>query len=468
REHARTGQPEAARVALAVADWLGREMTSPEGAFWSAIDAETGGHEGAYYVWTRAELDVALGREDAEFLAPLLGFDGEPFFDGGAYVLHLPRPLAVQAAARRTTREALLAEMAPLQSTLLAARDRRQRPATDDKILADWNGTAIAGLATAGRALARPDLVARAARAADFLLATLRTGDGTLLHAWRAGEGRIAAFLSDYVYLVRGLLRLHGASGEARWLQEAQRLTAEQTRRLGSPQGGFFNAAGGDDLLVRGKEMFDGAMPAANGVAALNLLELAAATGDGAYRDAAERTLRAFAPIVATHPDGARTLTIAFAEVEMRKEETEAFNEGKDDGRPGAAAAPAPLSTEGLSDDGVGVLLEPRIELGGDELPGGWREFVLRFKVKRGWHLAVEDDLPRLAAVGAALDRVEWPSALPLPGEAGERAAPAFSGRVGVHGLLRRDAPRAAVVVRFVACGEGRCLPPAELRVDLP
>jgi uncharacterized protein YyaL (SSP411 family) len=452
REHARTGKPEPARVALATADWLAREMTSPEGAFWSAIDAETGGHEGAYYVWTRGELDAVLGREDAEFLAPLYGFDGEPFFEGGAYVLHLPRPLDVQAAQRRTTREALLAEIAPLAAKLLEARGRRPRPATDDKLLADWNGTAIGGLAVAGRLLNRRDLVERAAGAADFLLAELRAADGTLLHAWRAGEGRIAAFLSDYVFLVRGLLRLHAATGDGRWLDEARRLTDEQTRRLGSPRGGFFNAAAADDLLIRGKELFDGAMPAANGVAALNLLELAATSGETSYLEQAERTLRAFAPIVATHPDGARTLTIAFAER----------------ARSGTTSAPPPPSTGSLSKEGAAVLLDPRLEIGKDELPGGWREFVLRFKVKSGWHLAVEGELPRLAGAGVALDRVEWPSALPLPGEAGERSGPAFSGRVAVHGLLRREAPDAAVVVRYVACGDGRCLPPAELVVRLP
>jgi uncharacterized protein YyaL (SSP411 family) len=510
REHARTGRPEPARVALATADWLAREMTSPEGAFWSAVDAETAGHEGAYYVWTRSELDAVLGREDAEFLAPLYGFDGEPFFEGGAYVLHLPRPLDVQAAQRRTSREALIGEIEPLAAKLLDARARRPRPATDDKLLADWNGTAIAGLAVAGRLLARPDLVDRAARAADFLLAALRAADGTLLHAWRAGEGRIAAFLSDYVFLVRGLLRLHAATGDGRWLDEARRLTAEQTRRLASPRGGFFNAAEADDLLIRGKELFDGAMPAANGVAALNLLELASATGEATYLDQAEHTLRAFAPLVVTHPDGARTLTIAFAAVERHRTKTEASNEGKDEVQPcgalevapvaGAAAgvglpqasAPAPASagegdepgwatepsgpapaspppsTEGLSREGATVLLDPRLEIGSDELPGGWREFVLRFKVKSGWHLAVEGDLPRLAGVGVELDRVEWPSALPLPGDAGGRAAPAFTGRVGVHGLLRGATAEAAVVVRYVACGDGRCLPPAELAVPLP
>ena len=513
REHARSGRSEPARAALETARWLGREMTSPAGALWSAVDAETDGHEGAYYVWSRAEIDAVLGAEDAEFLAPLYGFADEPFFEGEAYVLHLPRPLAVQAVARRTTREALLAEIAPLRSKLLEARDRRKRPATDDKILADWNGTAIAGLAVAGAALARPELVERAARAAEFVLAALRGAGGTLLHAWRAGEGRIAAFLSDYVFLVRGLVRLHRASGEARWLDEARRLTAEQERRLASPQGGYFNAAESDDLLIRGKELFDGALPAANGVAALNLLELHAATGEDAYLEAAERTLRAFAPIVDTHPDGARTFSIALAAFESatagagepeaesrsvsettaktsiegndprpprsaaRKTSTEPGSGGTLAGKarigvaeasPGDTSSPSAPSMESFSAAGLAAIEAPVVTLGDGDAEG-WKPFVLRLTVRNGWHLAVDTGLPSLGGAGATLARVEWPTGRPLGSQGpGDPKLPIFEGALEVRGRLRRDAPRAALVLRFVACGEGRCLPPAEIEVPIP
>lgn len=121
----------------------------------------------------------------------------------------------------------------------------------------------------------------------------------------------MGAFLADYAFLIRGLLRLHRADGEARWLAAARELAAEQERRLAAPEGGYFNAGESAELRFRGREIFDGALPAANAVAALNALELHEATGDPAYRAAAERTLRAFAPVAASHPDGARTLTLA-------------------------------------------------------------------------------------------------------------------------------------------------------------
>ncbi|MFN7940254.1 MAG: thioredoxin domain-containing protein [Thermoanaerobaculia bacterium] len=464
REHSRNPRPELARVALETAEFLAREMTSPEGALWSAIDAETDGHEGAYYVWTRAEIDAALGAEDATFAAPLLGFAGEPFFEDNAYVLHLPVPLDVAARARRTSREALLAELAPLRARLLVARERRRRPATDDKVLTDWNGMAIAGLAVAGRALSRPELTARAARAAEFVLAKLVSPAGTLQHAWREGRARIDAYLSDYVFLVHGLLALHAATGEGRWLGEAARLADEQARRLGSPRGGFFNVAQADDLLIRGKEIFDGALPAANAVAALDLQALAAATGEARFAAAAESTLRAFAPVVEFHPEGCRMMVLATlralgAVPGPPPRETRA-------GEPTSApvsppARPAVGAIETLESEARSVV-SFRLDID----PGprtAERGFLVHATVRAGWHLAAPGEAEGLE-VGldggeiVALEPVEIPRA--ASGEA------ILEGHFHLAGRLLQDAPRAALVVRYQACDDSRCLPPVE--VELP
>ena len=151
RFHALTGDPDAARVVRETAEFVRRELTGPEGAFWSALDAETDGHEGAFYVWRQSELIETLGEEDAGFLAPLYGFDGPPFFEGDRYVLHLPARLANQAERRKTTVDDLLSEIEPLRAKLMEERSRRPALATDDKVLADWNGMFINGLAVAGR-----------------------------------------------------------------------------------------------------------------------------------------------------------------------------------------------------------------------------------------------------------------------------------------------------------------------------
>lgn len=454
REHARSGDPEAARVAAATAEFLAREMTARSGALWSALDAEVAGHEGGHHVWTRAQLEATLGAEDLAFLAPILGFDGEPFFEESYYVLHLPRALDVVARQRRTTRESLLAEIEPLLAKLATARASRPRPATDDKVLADWNGTAIAGLAAAGRALARPDLVERAARAADAVLRDLRAPDGTLLHAWRDGAGRVRAFLSDYVFLIHGLLRLHEATGARRWLDEAIRLEEEMGRRLASPRGGYFNAEERDDLLVRGKELFDGALPAANAVAALDALDLAAATGETRFLDSAESTLRAFAPVVATHPDGARTMTIALARL------------AKAHGRSGSTVtAPTPRAAQPGS-AGAKAIASVAAKLGAVD-DGGFRSLTVDVALAAGWSIAAEPEPPALEIEGGELRELVLPIAAPLPGLPGTPELAGWSERLRLEAKVRFDVPRAALRLRFHACGEGACHPAATVEIPL-
>jgi uncharacterized protein YyaL (SSP411 family) len=432
REHARTGDPEAARVARRTAEFLERELGAPEGGFWSAIDAETGGEEGAYYVWHREEIVAVLGEEDAGFLAPLLGFSGPPSFEGDRHVLHLPQPLAELAAQRRMTREELLAQIEPLRARLLAARGERPRPATDDKVLADWTGMAIAGFAAAGRALGDATLLERAARAADFALSGLRPAGRPLRHSWRAGEARVDAFLADYAYLVRGLLALHAAAGVPRWLDAAADLAAEQDTRLADPLGGWHMAAERDDLLFRTKEIFDGATPAANAVAVLNALELAERGAGARFRSRAEAALRAFAPQVDQQVEAARTLALA----------ARRFHRA---GRPAESPAAAPVA------DAV----VPELEVGA-AAADGWRPFRLRLRVAPGWHVAAPVEI---GGEGAALRRVVLP-----PGDVllvGGEETRVYSGAVEVAGELAGPAG-STLRLRFQACDDRRCLPPAE------
>ncbi|MCG8459112.1 MAG: thioredoxin domain-containing protein, partial [Holophagales bacterium] len=219
RDYARTGDEERRRIVLGTAQFLERELASSEGALWSAIDAEVAGKEGAYHVWTLGQIVDVLGEEETGFLAPILGFDGPPFFEGEHYVLHLPEPFADQAERRRTSTAELVRQVQASERRLLEAREKRPKPLVDDKVLTDWNGLAIAGLATAAAYLSDRHLLEQARRAARFLLRNLvveGTGSpggatGSLRHCWRDGEARIPAFLSDYVFLVHGLLALHDA-----------------------------------------------------------------------------------------------------------------------------------------------------------------------------------------------------------------------------------------------------------------
>jgi uncharacterized protein YyaL (SSP411 family) len=415
REWSRSGDRQAKRVVVETAAFLEREMTSPEGAFFSALDAETDGHEGAFYVWQRQDLLNVLGEEDFGFLAPLYGFDRPAFFEGNAYVLHLPERLERQSERRRMAPEELEEQLAPLRRKLMRARSARRRPLTDDKVLTDWNGTAIGGLALAGRLLDEPGLVEQAARAARFILAKSLRDDGTLLHVWRDGTAHTAALLADYAYLVRGLLALYRATDDDDWLARAKALTKQQSARLADPEGGFFVTAESDDILVRSRDLFDGAQPAANAIAVLNLLQLADLDADGEWRDTAYRALRAFAPVIGRVPEAARTLTIAVRWL------------AGDEATPLAA----PESFEEGEPSGI---VEAVLQDGAARADG---EFVLELRIAPGWHIY------------------------------GEHPDGLHQGVVTVQGKVERTGKRPRLLVSFQACDDRRCVAPEVLVVDL-
>ncbi|MEE8138324.1 MAG: DUF255 domain-containing protein [Thermoanaerobaculia bacterium] len=459
REWQRTGDPEMERVARETAAFLRREMTSPEGGFWSAIDAETEGREGAYYVWTRDELKEVLGEEDFGFLAPIYGFDVAPFFEGSFYVLHLPGRLAEQAQRRRMEPGELGSLLEPLRARLFERRSTRPRPLTDHKILADWNGMAISGMAVAGRALGDPGLVRQAAAAADFVLEAMRPEGGPLCHAWPGARGGIAAFLGDYAFLVRGLLALDRADGDDRWLAAAIELAEEQKERLGDPRGGFFVAAESQEVLFRSKEVLDGAVPSGNAIAALNLVELAARTGEKRWAEEAERSLKAFAQSVEQTPDAVKMLALAARRFHQHQAGGAAPSAVEAPPAAGAAAAAAKV----VASLGLGA--------GGE---GGWRPFRLRLTIQPGWHLyahAASAQHLRPTAVegeGVALRRLEYPAGRTARlGSVGEEVE-VYEKSVEVRGELRVEGDGSPTLkVSYQACDDRRCLAPSELALPI-
>jgi uncharacterized protein YyaL (SSP411 family) len=467
-EHARTGNAQAARVVRQTAEWIAREMTSPEGAFWSAIDAETHGHEGAFYVWSREELMAALGEEDFTFLAPLLGFAGPPFFEGSHYVLHLPEPLEAAAQRRRLPVEDLLRDVDSGRAKLFAARASRERPLTDDKILTDWNGMVIRGLAVAGQRLNEPSFVERAARAADFILSTMcpeGPGGTTLLHSWRNGQGKIAAYLGDYAFLVRGLLALHDATGEKRWLSAAVELTREQSRRLRDRSGGYFVGGASPDVLFRSKDIFDGATPAGNAVAVLNLLDLADRTGEILWRREARKALCAFTPVAEGFPEAVRMLTIAARRYHEKggiPEEVEAEYSDERAGHERDAEAAGVVKLEHEAER----LVKTHLALGTES--GDWRSFRLTLEIAAGWHLqanpASEAYLVPTAvtAEGGELRNLSYPAGQPVTAAFAHEPLSVYSGKVEIRGEVSGTA---RLVVTYQPCDDTRCLPPVERTV---
>jgi uncharacterized protein YyaL (SSP411 family) len=449
--------PEAgfARVAQRTLEFVLAELTGPHGGFLSAIDAETDGHEGVYYTWTREELRQALGPEVDAWLAPIYGFDGPPNFERSRYVLHLPRPLSAVAAEQGLAVEALLTRLDRARSALLGVRAKREHPLVDDKVLADWNGLMIAGFADSARRLGEPSLLEPARRAATFVLKDLRDATG-LRHAWREGKAQVAAFLDDYAFLVQGLLALHAATSEPGWLEEARRLVAEQEERLGDPRGGYFAAGEAPDLLVRAKPAFDGAVASGNGVSVLNLGELYRLTGETAYRDKAEAALAAFGRDLAQVPLAHVTLVRGLARLQGAVPARV---------RP-AVAPPSRRETDDLEDEArTAVEIEGRLSPASE----GARPFTLDMKIRRGFHLYAhapggKDLTPTaLASVLGRLVEARYPA-----GEAEAEGIRVYRGQVRLEGRIEMPKTGApSVELRYQVCDDVRCLPPVSRLVRL-
>jgi uncharacterized protein YyaL (SSP411 family) len=292
-------RPDFARVVRTTLDWMVREMAGPDGGFIAATDADSEGVEGRYYAWSAAEIRRVLGAEAARFEA-FHGVAEEGPFDG-ANVLHLPRPDEAEWEA-----------LAGARSRLLAARSARTPPARDEKRIAAWNGLAISALAFGGRVLAEPRWVAAAEEAARFLLGALRP-EGRLRRSWTAGRpSAVQGFLADHAFVVQGLLDLHEATFDPRWLEEAVALADATEARFADPDGGWFvTAADAEPLLARERPTRDGAEPSGASVAALNALRLAAFTVDDRWRRIAERALRSHGHTLATFPAAMNDMLLA-------------------------------------------------------------------------------------------------------------------------------------------------------------
>jgi uncharacterized protein YyaL (SSP411 family) len=316
-----TKKPQYRRVLRETLDFVGRELTGPDGAFYSALDADSEGEEGRCYVWTAKELDAALSeKEDADLFKSVYGADGATNFEEKYFILTLPKPLADVAKNRKMTDDQLDARLAPLRKKLFDVRATRERPFLDTKVLTAWNGQMIAGYAAAGQALEDRAYIDAARKAADFLLKNLRTKDGRLLRTYGAAPGqkseaKLNGYLDDYAFFVHGLLNLHDATNEAKWLDEAKKLTDLMIEHHADEKvGGFFyTSSDHEKLFARAKDQFDGAQPSGNSVAARNLVRLWAKTGEEKYRETAEKTFKAFAATLKTNPSGLPAMADALA-----------------------------------------------------------------------------------------------------------------------------------------------------------
>ncbi|MHB1188682.1 thioredoxin domain-containing protein [Thiobacillus sp.] len=304
-----TGEALFADTAEGIIDWLLREMRAPEGGFYSALDADSEGHEGKFYVWTPGEVRAQLSAEEYAVAVPVYGFDLPPNFENASWNPILARPLNVVAAELGLSVDAAAARLANARAKLFAARETRVRPGRDDKQLTSWNALMIGGLAHAGRVMTRPDWVDAAHAAIDFLRQSLWR-DGRLLASFKHGEARLNAYLDDYAFLLDALLETLQAGYRETDMAWARELADALLTHFEDVDAGgfFFTSHDHEALITRPKPGYDNAMPSGNGVAAFALQRLGHLLGEARYLDASARCLRLFQTNLTQQPIAYPTL----------------------------------------------------------------------------------------------------------------------------------------------------------------
>ena len=457
--------------------FIERSMTSPEGAFYSSIDAETRGEEGEYYVWTREQVNEVLGEgPDAEAFSQVYGLKRDPNFEKDRYVLLEPRSRSDQALSLKTTPKALEAKLAPLRARMLAARGRRPAPLRDDKILTAWNGLMIAAHADGSRVLKDDRYRIAAEKAADFLWKRLRTSEGRLLRTYNDGRAKLPAYLEDYAFFAHGLLRLHAANGDPNRLQQARELTdAMIDRFLDKKAGGFFfTAEDHESLIARSKDPVDNVIPSGNSVAIRNLVALGKLTGEARYLDIAGQTLDVFSATMMQNPASVPLMLVGLGEYL--------------DARPGPEPAGTGDPGSKLMDSSKYVAAAGRLIESKDHpiLPGTDITIAIDIKIAEGWHIYANPTgvkgisptkltLEAEAGSATSLDSLKYPegTAKILASTSKEKVS-LHEGTAEIIAKVKLDpklkpGPHSLVFnLHCQACNDKSCMSPSRLSVKVP
>lgn len=308
-----TRKHEYADVVREIFEYVTRDMTSPEGAFYSAEDADSEGEEGKFYTWTQSEIKDVLKEDMAEIFLQVYNIHEEGNFEDeatrektGLNIPHLSESVNVDVDPKQMTKQELEILLEEARTKLFIHRARRVRPSLDDKILTDWNGFMIAALMKAGVVLNDSKFTEVAEKALTFIRETMLDENRGLFHRYKGGEVAIGAFLDDYAYLVWALLESYEATFKPEYLELARDLTLDLIENFWDEKDGgfFFTGTYSEELLARKKDAYDGAMPSGNSVASLNLLRLARFLGDSQLEEKAAEIIRAFSGIIPRAPSG--------------------------------------------------------------------------------------------------------------------------------------------------------------------
>ncbi len=465
------------RVAEEAVGWVLREMTGPEGAFHSALDADSEGEEGKYYLWSIGEVMDVLGSDDGALFARVYNLSERGNFvdpvtgEEPGNIPHLRERIDGIARAAHPDPETLENRLARARGTLLERRRKRVPPGLDDKVLTSWNGLMLGALARTGRRLGREAHVAAGVRCARFLLSALRR-DGRLLRSYRAGRADLQGYVEDYAFLAAGLLDLYEATGDGGWLRESRALAEEMLARFwDADEGGFFFVgADHQGLIARTKHIFDEAIPSGNGMAAQVLARLAAATGEEIFAERLGEILHLYAGMLGQAPRAAESLLEAYAI---------ALHAGVLPKPRAGAPAAGPPAAGSLARSQRGPVIATAVAGHRTLARGESLAITLTLEMEPGWHVqAARRARADLAATSIELGLGDGltPGAMHFPegsiAPLGGERIDVYAGTVAIRFALTAaaDAPAglvpAIVRVRFQACDDRRCLAPEVIELS--
>jgi uncharacterized protein YyaL (SSP411 family) len=481
----RTGKREYRRVAEQAFGFVLREMTDPAGGFISSLDAQTGGVEGVYYVWTPAEVDAVLGTRDGSLFRRAFGLDEPKEFEPG-FVLRRTASVESLGHDLHVSPEEIESRLNDARARLLLKRQSRPPVARDDKILAAWNGLMIRALARSSQTLANDAYLRAAEKCGNFVLNRMRSSRGELLRTYRAGQAKIPAYLEDYAYLSEGFLALFTATHEPRWQEAARALIDEQIRLFWDEQskGFYFTSKDHEALIARTRNAFDAVLPSANAVSVRNLIRLASLRGEPRYRELGHQTLEVFAPALAKAPRSLPVMALALEEyldnpdfrgshvrskADANLEETAVLQASDDD---------APTNSLPTNRD---TTVTAKAYLSVDKLPpGGTCRFVVYVAIKDGWHIntnqiaedwQVPTELTIASKQGVTIAKLGYSRgrATQLPGI--QRPMTLYEKSAEIRGILAIPAESAGkpddlqFLVKYQACNAKGCQPPAKVKL---
>ena len=479
----RTKDPYYAEIIREILEFVLREMTDEKGAFYSAKDAEVNAREGQNYIWTQTQVAAALTEAGLEnelaFVLKVYGLDRGTNFtdphhreDGRKNVIFLiDRPDQI-AAQMGMDLEIFSQRIIMINEALLKVRDRRDQPILDDKILAGWNGLMISGFADGGRVLGESRYIEAAQRAAEFILTEMRDEGGRLLRSHRKGTSKINAFAEDYAFFIRGLLALQRATGDSRWIEEAENLAADAKSQFwDNTSGGYYDTLPNQqDLFVRTKSTYDGAVPSPNAIMVHNLLDLYELTSNEQYLDDASASLVSLSSYISGQPHGVILSTLAL------KRFADSYPQRIGLGKPDTVEVAVKKPPRTDPDDPVQIRSEQdRIVLS----PGDRLTLTLVVDIRKGYHINAHEPGPEFLiplkvsiqnADGLAVE-VAYPS-----GEIYEAAAIAdepmlvHTGQFEIPIRLERTGDMAGEVivsVTYQACTDRACMLPKTVVVPV-